>query len=100
MTTPKEFTEYRSNDGQGLYVDQHFQESEQVDMPAANPDYFKRPHASHVSRTEWSAVLLLIALVLGLMYSHLEENGRHLAGEWRAEDVRMQAKAEAVTSPD
>jgi hypothetical protein len=87
---------YRSDDEQGLYVDQHFQEGEWREMPAAKPqpDRFRRPYASHVSRVEWWFVILAVSLLLGLAYSHLDGNNRHLADQWRAEDARMQAEAD------
>jgi hypothetical protein len=81
---------YQSNDEQGL------PESDTQDMPVTLPtlDVFHRPHASHVSRPEWWIVILVISLMLGLAYSHLDNNGRHQADQRRAEDARMQAEAD------
>jgi hypothetical protein len=57
-------------------------------------DPFRRPHASHVSRPEWWMVILVACLVLGMAISHLGNNGRQRAAQWRAEDARMQAQAD------
>jgi hypothetical protein len=78
------------------HAEQGLPESDTQDMPVTLPtlDVFHRPHASHVSRPECWIVILVISLMLGLAYSHLDNNGRHQAAQWRAEDARMQAEAD------
>lgn len=78
------------------HAEQGLPESDTQDMPVTLPtiDLFRRPYASHVSRPEWWILILAISLVLGIAYSHLDSNNRHLADQWRAEDARMQAEAD------